>query len=409
MLLKRFKYIVIYTILVFINLFFLNSTLLAESKEFNISCSGTSDTVGTTSSRVSFFQDLKVVFKIDDKGYKQISYIERTNSSEEWSRPKFYHPLIKRHYPSLNFYQNDPLSITVSGGWENANTSIIDFRETINISTGTVSVTMGSKYNDGWGSYRTSIQARCNGISKIIAFMNKKEGPIIDDNQIVAASSGTGFFISKDGLIITNNHVVDKCDSIDGYVGNIKHKITLLAVDKINDLAVLKTNNPSKNYFFISKDDPKLLQNIVVAGYPLGKKVSSLIKTSKGSVTGMAGYGDNISEFQMDAALNSGNSGGPVINDKGLVIGVAVSHYGKAQGVESFNFAIKSSTLNKFLENKKITVPSKSFFDFSDPNISQLIQEATLYLECNMRGSTLKQVLRSKNSRKAFYSQYRNK
>ena len=409
MLLKRFKYIVIYTAFVFINLFSLNSVLSAEYKTFNISCNGISDTVGSSTSRVSFFQDLKVVFMIDNKGYKKISYVERTNTSEEWTRPKFYHSLIKKEYPSLNFYQNDPLSITVSGGWRETDFSITNFRETINLSTGTVSISMGSKYHDGWSSFRTSIQARCNGTNKIIAFMNKKEGPMIDDNQIVAASSGTGFFISKDGLIITNNHVIDKCDTIDAYVGNTKYKTRLLAVDKINDLAILKTDNSSKNYFYISQDDPKLLQNVIVAGYPLGKKVSSLIKTSKGSVTGLAGYGDNISEFQMDAALNSGNSGGPVINDKGLVIGVAVSHFGKAQGIESFNFAIKSSTLNKFLKNKKITVPSKSFFDFSDPNISQLIQEATLYLECNMRGSTLKQVLRSKNSRKAFYSKYRNK
>lgn len=57
-----------------------------------------------------------------------------------------------------------------------------------------------------------------------------------------------------------------------------------------------------------------------MAGYPLGKNISASIKTFKGSVTALAGFGDNYSNFQIDASLSSGNSGGPIINQKEMLL-----------------------------------------------------------------------------------------
>ena len=101
----------------------------------------------------------------------------------------------------------------------------------------------------------------------------------------------------------------------------------------MNDLAIIKTNMNPEKVFSIETEDASLLEDVIIAGYPLGKKVSASIKTSKGSVTALAGYGDNFSEFQTDAAMNKGNSGGPIINQKGNIVGVAVAAYGKKQGV----------------------------------------------------------------------------
>jgi serine protease Do len=125
----------------------------------------------------------------------------------------------------------------------------------------------------------------------------------------------------------------------------------VLSVDKVNDLAILKTDITPNYVYSVSDEDVELLENIIIAGYPLGKQVSAAIKTSKGSVTALAGYQDNYSEFQTDAAFKPGNSGGPIMNQKGNVVGVAVAAFGKKEGVESFNFGIKSSTLRTFAKS----------------------------------------------------------
>ena len=125
----------------------------------------------------------------------------------------------------------------------------------------------------------------------------------------------------------------------------------VLCIDKMNDLAIIKAKIKPNKVYSVSGEDVALLEDVIIAGFPLGKKVSSAIKTSKGSVTALAGYGDNYSEFQTDAALNQGNSGGPIMNQN--VVGVAVANYGKKAGVESFNFGIKSSTLKTLQKQMK--------------------------------------------------------
>ena len=128
---------------------------------------------------------------------------------------------------------------------------------------------------------------------------------------------------------------------------------SLIASDKINDLAIIKANIKPKKIYPVSNEDGQLLEEVIVAGYPLGKKISASIKATSGTITALAGLGDNYAEFQTDAALNSGNSGGPIINKMGNVVGVAVSKI-QIEGVESFNFGIKSSILKIFANSNGI-------------------------------------------------------
>ena len=68
-----------------------------------------------------------------------------------------------------------------------------------------------------------------------------------------------------------------------------------------------------------------MLQDIYVAGYPFGMGISSSVKVTKGIISSLTGVGNNFSEMQIDAALQSGNSGGPILDEQGNVVGVAVA------------------------------------------------------------------------------------
>ena len=232
----------------------------------------------------------------------------------------------------------------------------------------------------------------------------KKQSP--DDNKIVAAASGTGFFVSNTGHIITNNHVTEGCDVVKVSFKGDQIEAKVLAADKVNDLAIAKSDiNPTKVYS-VSTEDVTLLEDVIIAGYPLGKSVSAAIKTSKGSVTALAGYNDNYSEFQTDAALNQGNSGGPIMNQSGNVVGVAVANFGKKAGVESFNFGIKSSTLRAFANSNGLKFLPPNNKEMSNKELGQLITEATVYLECWMTVAKIKQLIAQESNRKAFFSKY---
>jgi len=236
----------------------------------------------------------------------------------------------------------------------------------------------------------------------------KNKGIEVADDEIVAASSGTGFFVSSSGHLVSNFHVIDGCSNVKLVYNDKEIDTETLAVDKKNDLAILKVNIKPKKIYAVSTEDAKLLEDVIVAGYPLGKNISEAIKASSGTITALAGVGDNYSEFQTDAALNSGNSGGPILDQKGNVVGVAVSKI-QAEGVEGFNFGIKSSVLRIFANANNIELLPQKNRAMNKRQLRELITNATVYLDCWMTGKKLKELLaENQNSKKAFYSKFFN-
>ena len=237
---------------------------------------------------------------------------------------------------------------------------------------------------------------------------NKSEKPKVDlpdDSEIVPAASGSGFFITNQGHIVSNYHVIEGCDVVKTNYNGSESETKVLAVDKVNDLSLLKANIRPQAVYTVANQDVSLLQEVIVAGYPLGKKVSASIKASSGTVTALAGYADNYSEFQTDAALNQGNSGGPIIDKKGNVVGIAVAVYGKRAGVESFNFGIKSSVLKSFTNANGVRVLPALNREMSKKNLGSLITKGTVYIECWMSFAKLRKLLEEEENKKALYSE----
>ncbi len=231
----------------------------------------------------------------------------------------------------------------------------------------------------------------------------EKSEPEISLDDILPASSGSGFFVSNSGHIVTNHHVTESCSQVKVHYKGDQINAKVLANDKVNDLTVMKLDIDVEQFYPISKDDAGLLEEIIIAGFPLGKNVSSSIKISKGIVSSLAGFNDNYSNFQTDAALNQGNSGGPVINQRGNVVGVAVANFGKKEGVESFNFGIKSSTLKSFLSSNSVNLTDPKEELMKTNELAKLVTNATVYVECWMPLQAILELIKEGETRKALY------
>ena len=204
-----------------------------------------------------------------------------------------------------------------------------------------------------------------------------------DGSNNNSGSSGTAFFVTNKGHLLTNNHVVEGCSISKITYKNKNYDTRLLATDKTLDLALLKVNLKNKSYIDFAGDEPKKMQKIYVGGYPLGKGLSDDLKISAGIISSLKGFEDNSNEIQIDAAINPGNSGGPIINEDGELVAIAVSGLAKDQ-TEGINFGIKSSAAERFLKSNKLKA-NKSFFSSLKKNeqLLNILEEATVYTYCD--------------------------
>lgn len=193
--------------------------------------------------------------------------------------------------------------------------------------------------------------------------------------------SGSGFRISKNH-IITNSHVVEPCSLVSTIDKGQQLILNILNYDSTNDLGLLSGNFKSKFYLDINKSGAELGEDIVAFGFPLGKSLSNSVKITKGIVSALAGLGNNVSQIQIDAALNPGNSGGPVLNADGEVVGVAVAGLDKRE-TEGINFAVSSQTLSTFIKTNGIN-HSSSFFSSKKDNkeLAEIGSKSTIQLFC---------------------------
>ncbi len=177
----------------------------------------------------------------------------------------------------------------------------------------------------------------------------------ITSNSSATQEFGSGFVISKDGLIITSNHVIEEASEILVQLnGAEKYKAKIIGIDKKTDLALLKIETGKDLKFSKIGDSNKSRVGdwVIVIGNPygLGSSVSTGIISAKGRNLN----NKQPEEFiQTDAAINNGNSGGPMFNLKGEVIGVSASILSPTGSSVGIGFAIPSNSVMQIIKQLK--------------------------------------------------------
>ncbi|MBQ7818068.1 MAG: trypsin-like peptidase domain-containing protein [Bacteroidales bacterium] len=178
--------------------------------------------------------------------------------------------------------------------------------------------------------------------------------------------SGTGFFIDSRGFIVTNDHVVKNASTIDVFFifnGEIKKYATkLLVADKNNDLVILKIDDPQYKPlpeipYMIDFKTQEVGTSVYAMGFPSPTILGEEIKVTDGIISSKTGERGDVTVYQISAPIQPGNSGGPLFNKFGYVVGITNAGM---PNLDNVGYAIKSSYLNSLIEScpEKIKLPS---------------------------------------------------
>jgi hypothetical protein len=297
-------------------------------------------------------------------------------------------------------YKDDKKSGLGTYTYSNGDKYVGEFRYDAANGQGTIHYSNGTLMEGIWSNWRFQYE------KKLSPPVPVAKTPTQDD-EIISASSGSGFAVSSDGYVITNHHVIDGCQKVVVHTKEKDLTVRVITYDPQNDLALLKGDFRPKTVFPLSNNRPELLQDIYVAGYPFGNKVSTSVKVTKGIISSLTGIGNNFSNIQIDAALQSGNSGGPILDDMGNVVGVAVSKLDAKYMFDNFgsipentNFGIKSNVVRSILDSNQVDGPSANQTEISKSKLGKMITDGTYYISCWM---TMAQIKKMK-TKKVFFS-----
>lgn len=209
--------------------------------------------------------------------------------------------------------------------------------------------------------------------------------PASPSPKTLEAFSGTAFFVSNDGVALTNAHVVEGCR----YIRFTGVTARLLARDGANDLALLGTDlHPAK--WASWRLSLRQGEDIVVYGFPLTGVLSSGGNVVTGNITALAGLEDDSRFLQISAPVQPGNSGGPLFDRYGNVVGVVVAKLNalkiaSATGdiPQNVNFAIKASVAVGFLDAQRVTHFDREIAGtLSTPDIAAQAQALAVQVIC---------------------------
>ncbi len=200
------------------------------------------------------------------------------------------------------------------------------------------------------------------------------------------AGTGTGFYINRQGHVLTNAHVVGKCAAITvTRQGSAPVPASLVKSDTSNDLAVLIAQ-PSPSVAAFRGGRPVRAGEAVVAyGFPMTGTLSSGGVVTNGSVNALTGFRDDSRYLQISAPIQGGNSGGPLLDTAGNVVGVITASLGsRSRDVpQNVNFALKADVARTFLESAGVPIEtSGSSRELSVADIGEKARAFSVLIDC---------------------------
>lgn len=217
--------------------------------------------------------------------------------------------------------------------------------------------------------------------------------PASPKSSRTVSQTGTGFVISAAGHIVTNHHVIDGCtgDIHGNLSGEPATTLRVVSSDEANDLALLQGATTSfKTFAKIRDRSIRSGDSVVAIGYPYHGLLTSDFTVTTGIVSSLSGILNDTRFLQISAAIQPGNSGGPLLDTSGLIVGMVAAKINALRFVratgnipENINFAIKTGTIRDFLDNSVVpyeTAEAKS--ELKTAEIAGNARAYTLLISC---------------------------
>jgi S1-C subfamily serine protease len=206
-------------------------------------------------------------------------------------------------------------------------------------------------------------------------------------------SSGTGFAVTEDGHFVTNEHVVSKCSTVTLRLGQRIFTGTVAARDSGVDLALIRRNDLVKFAFarLRQSTDVKMGDQAIAYGFPLRGALADEGNLTLGNVSAMHGLKNDPNEIQISTPVQPGNSGGPLLDSSGNVIGVVSGKLDAMNALarngdlpQNVNFAISLSVLKEFLGRSGVaTTDAASRFELRPDEVGERAKTFTYAIECD--------------------------
>jgi len=198
-------------------------------------------------------------------------------------------------------------------------------------------------------------------------------------------STGTGFFISNDGVLLTNSHVVENSSKVSVIFHSNRVEATVLAKDTINDIALLKISKSTTAIPLEVNNKTKKGSEISILGYPNIGLQGNEQKATFGYINSNSGVKGDSRFYQMSAPIQAGNSGSPVLNNSGSVVGIATSTLNQSAAIKStgnlaqnVNYAIKITYALPLLISNNVKYNKSKSYKINKTNLIDKISDSVV-------------------------------